>query len=254
MSDSTQFHHRFEVNVGERRGPGFGFWFGIIMVIIGGGLLLDAFNVVEFGDVLSQWWPSLLMLVAVAQVATGSGSIVGSGILFTVGALLQLSKLGYLPGGFWSAFWPIVIILIGLSFIASRFRANRWKKKEQFTDPNFIGTVNVEGSRIDRTAIFTGIDARVVSDDFTGGELTAIFGGIEVDLREASIAGPTARLDVTAVFGGIEIRVPTNWRVITNGTPVFGGIDDKSLNRNLDANAPTLIVDATAVFGGVEIH
>lgn len=254
MSDSSQFHHRFEVNVGQKSGPGFGFWFGIIMVIIGGGLLLDAFNVFEFGDVLSQWWPSLLMFVAVAQVATGSGSIVGSGILFTVGALLQLSKLGYLPGGFWSAFWPIVIILVGLSFIASRFRANRWKKKEQFTDPNFIGTVNVEGSRIDRTAIFGSVDARVVSNDFTGGELTAVFGGIEIDLREANISGTSAHLDVTAIFGGVEIRVPPTWRVITKCTPVFGGIDDKSLNRNLDANAPTLMVDATAVFGGVEIH
>jgi len=255
MSDQqTQFQQHFEMKIGQNRGPGFGFWFGIAMVIIGGGLLLDAFNVLEFGEIFDQWWPSLLMLIAVAQLATGSGSIVGSGIMFTIGALLQLSKLEYLPGGFWSAFWPIVIILIGISFISSRMRQQRWKKKEPFVDPNFIGTVDVEGSRIDRTAIFSATDARVVSSDFTGGELTAIFGGIEIDLREATMAGPMATIDVTAVFGGVEIRVPQDWRVVTKGTPIFGGIDDKSLNRNLTASSPTLIIDATAVFGGVEIH
>jgi len=101
MSDQqTQFQQHFEMKIGQNRGPGFGFWFGIAMVIIGGGLLLDAFNLLEFGEIFDQWWPSLLMLIAVAQLATGSGSIVGSGIMFTIGALLQLSKLEYLPGGY----------------------------------------------------------------------------------------------------------------------------------------------------------
>lgn len=255
MSDQqTQFQQHFEMKIGQNRGPGLGFWFGIAMVIIGGGLLLEAFGIVEFGSILHQWWPSLLMLVAVAQLATGSGSIVGGGILFTIGALLQLSKLEYLPGGFWSAFWPIMIILIGLSFISSRMRQNRWKKKEPFDDPNFIGTVNVEGSRVDKTAVFGGVEARVTSKDFTGGQLTAVFGGIEIDLREANMASNMAQINVTAIFGGIELHVPPHWRVITKGTPIFGGIDDKSLSRNLDASSPTLVVDFTVAFGGIEIH
>jgi predicted membrane protein len=182
-------------------------------------------------------------------VATGSGGLFWSGTLFTVGALLQLSKLGYLPGGFWAAFWPILLVLFGISLISSRF-----KKKESSADPNFIGTVNVEGSRVDRTAIFTGVDARVSSQDFTGGEVTAIFGGIELDLRQAGMSGDAARLDVTAILGGVEIMVPQDWHVIVSGTPVFGGIDDKSLNRNVGPDAPKLYIDCTAVFGGVEIH
>jgi len=248
QTDQPGYQQTFHVELGNR-GPGFGFWLGLILVILGGGLLLDAFNLLPFGEILGTWWPTLLMIVAVAQVATRSSGFFGPGILFTIGALLQLSKLGYLEGGFWSAFWPVLLILIGLSFISSRF-----KKKEPRKDPNFVGTVNVEGSRIDRTAIFTGIDSRVVSQDFTGGELTAIFGGIEIDLREAAIQGPRATLDVTAVFGGVEILVPNSWNVIVSGTPIFGGIDDKSIRHPAHMNAPTLLIDATAIFGGVEIH
>ena len=247
QEDQTTYSRSF--NVKTSSGPGFGFWLGLILIVVGGGLLLEAFQIFEFGDVFSMWWPSLLMIIAIAQVATRSGGLFGSGILFTVGALLQLSKLGYLPGGFWSAFWPIILILIGLSFIGTRF-----KKKERSVDPDLVGTINVEGSRVNRTAIFTGINAQVSSQDFTGGELTAIMGGIELDLRNADISGKAAFLDVTAIMGGIELHVPPHWNIVVTGTPIFGGIDDKSMRQPKGPDAPTLMIDATAIMGGVEIH
>ena len=252
MSDSqTHFKRTFNVEVNaEKRGVGFGFFIGIGLVLIGGGLLLDTFNIIEFSSTLGMWWPSLLMIVAVVQLASGNGSMLGSGILFLVGAMLQANKFDWLPGGFWSTFWPVILILVGISFIGSR-----WKKKDtKHFDPNHIGRVNVEGSRVDKTAIFTGFDTRVGSKDFTGGELNAIFGGIEIDLRDAVIQQKTAILDVTAIFGGVELHVPPEWNVITKGTPIFGGIDDKSLRTPADAGAPVLMINATAIFGGIEIH
>ena len=254
MNDSqTNFNKSFNVSIGnERRGLGFGFMLGIGLVAIGGGLLLDAFNIIEFSDTLGMWWPSLLVLVAIVQLITSNGSVFGSIILGSIGAILQLGKLGYLPDGFWSAFWPVVLILIGLSFIGSR-----WKKKGRSgnvnTDPDFVGSVNVEGSRVDKTAIFTGIDTQVSSHDFTGGELTALFGGIDLDMRMAKISGGTAYLDVTAIFGGVELRVPPEWNVVVKGTPIFGGIDDKSLRTPSTPDSPILVINATAIFGGIEI-
>lgn len=245
----TSFQHSVNIQFGKDRRIGFGFWLGVILLIVGGGSLLDAFGAIEFSEALSTWWPSLLMLVAIGQIVSGSGSIVGSGVLFTIGALLQLSKLGYLPGGFWSAFWPIILLLIGFSLVSAR-----WKKKRDYYNQGSVGTLNVEGSRIDRTAFFTGVDTRVVSRDFTGGELTAVFGGIEADLRECSIGGNVAHISLTAIFGGIELHVPPSWRVVVKGTPIFGGIDDKSMTKPLGADAPTLVLDATVIFGGIEIN
>jgi predicted membrane protein len=245
----TSYRHSVNIQFGENRRVGFGFWFGIILVIVGAGSLLDAFGIIEFSDLLSTWWPSLLMLVAIGQIVSGSGSIMGSGVLFTIGAVFQLSELDYLPGGFWSAFWPIILIIIGLSLVSSR-----WKKKRNFYNHGSVGTLNIEGSRIDRTAFFTGVNTRVASKDFIGGELTAVFGGIEVDLRECGIEGNVAHISLTAIFGGIELHVPPSWRVVVKGTPIFGGIDDKSMSKPLGADAPTLVLDCTVIFGGIEVN
>ncbi|NQW29325.1 MAG: hypothetical protein HQ472_02285 [Ignavibacteria bacterium] len=250
MNEVNNFHKSFEVKMGAgNKRYGGGSIIGILLVIVGGGLLLDAFNILEFGDMLHMWWPSALMVIALVQIASGSGSIVGSGVLFTVGALIQLGKLDYLPGGFWSAFWPIVIILIGVSLIMSK------RKKKLFTDPLNVGQISVDGSRIDRTAFFGGADCQVVSDDFTGGNLTAVFGGVKADFRNANIKNGTAILNITAVFGGVELRVPDGWIVIVRGTPIFGGIDESARRKipNINEPGPTLIVDCTVVFGGIEI-
>lgn len=248
MNNGNDFNKSFEFKMGGGKRFGGGSIIGLLLVLVGAGLLLDAFNVLEFSDALHMWWPSALMVIALVQVASGSGSIVGSGVLFTIGALLQLSKLDYLPGGFWSAFWPIVIILIGASMLMNR------RKKKIFSDPMNIGPISVDGSRIDRTAFFGGADCQVVSDDFTGGNMTAVFGGIKADFRNAKIKDGNALLSLTAVFGGVEIRVPDNWVVIVKGTPIFGGIDESGRRfPNVNEPGPTLVLDCTVVFGGVEI-
>ena len=249
----TNFNKTINVTVGkERGGLGFGFMLGVGLVAIGAGLLLDAFGIMEFSDTLGMWWPSLLMVVALIQMITANGSFFGSMILFSIGAILQLNKLDFLPDGFWSAFWPLVLILIGVSFISSRWKRKRFQNRADI-DPDFVGNINVEGSRVEKTAIFTAIDTQVSSHDFTGGELTALFGGIDVDLRQAKITSGTAYLDVTAIFGGVELRVPPDWNVVVKGTPIFGGIDDKSQRTTSTAESPILVINATAIFGGIDI-
>nr|MBN2278413.1 hypothetical protein [candidate division Zixibacteria bacterium] len=41
-------------------------------------------------------------------------------ILVISGILLLLAKLGYIPGGFWDYFWPIILIGLGAKLIFSR--------------------------------------------------------------------------------------------------------------------------------------
>ncbi len=96
---------------------------------------------------------------------------------------------------------------------------------------------------------------RVVrSQDFSGGEVTAIMGGFEIDLRAAGMKGDTATVEVFTVFGGVEFKVPPDWNVVANGTPILGMFTD-STRRMADGVKPskTLILRGTAIMGGVEV-
>jgi len=225
---------------------------GVIFVVVGGGLLLETFNIIEFWPLLNMWWPSLLMVIALAKLVSRSGSVFGNGMLFTVGALLQLGNLDII-NGFWSAFWPIVLILIGISMLV-----NRKKKSNPFVTSS---TASGEGeglpyeeNRLEANAIFAGNDVRVTSRNFSGGEANAIFGGMDIDMRSAEIQGNLAVFKCVALFGGVELKVPPHWTIHVKGTPIFGGIEDKT-QRFRDSNVvgPTLVLDATVIFGGIEI-
>ena len=65
-------------------------------------------------------------------------------------------------------------------------------------------------STISGVAVLGGGHRGNNSRSFRGGELTAVMGGCEIDLRQAAIEGE-AVIDVFALWGGIEIRVPEDW-------------------------------------------
>ena len=82
-----------------------------------------------------------------------------------------------------------------------------------------------------------------------------MFGGVTLDLRSARPAPEGAVISATAVFGGVEIIVPQGWRVAVKATPIFGGVDDKTIHEAaLDPDAPTLTIDGLVLFGGIEIR
>jgi predicted membrane protein len=78
-----------------------------------------------------------------------------------------------------------------------------------------------------------------------------VFGGVTIDLRNAQLDPEGARLDVTALLGGVEILVPKGWRVTTSGTPILGGIDNKTAGEA--AEGPELRIDALTILGGTDI-
>ena len=105
--------------------------------------------------------------------------------------------------------------------------------------------------------LFGGVQKRVNVKEFRGGQLQSLFGGIEIDLRDADLAENQAVLHANALFGGIELRVPETWYVAARGQGIFGGYTDST--RYTGPGDPgkatkTLIVMGTAIFGGVEIR
>jgi hypothetical protein len=104
---------------------------------------------------------------------------------------------------------------------------------------------------LELVAIFDGIELKSRATAFRGGSVLAWFGGVALDLSEATLV-PGARLDVRAAIGGVAIKVPPGWRIEAETSSLIGGIDIGSASSD-DPDAPTLLMRVTTVIGGVSI-
>jgi hypothetical protein len=97
-----------------------------------------------------------------------------------------------------------------------------------------------------------GVVRKVVSAEFRGGDMTAVMGGVKLDLRAARAVPGGAVLDVLVCWGGIDIRVPDTWRVVNQATVMLGGLEDRSKLPPAEAS-DVLIIRGLVIMGGIEI-
>jgi hypothetical protein len=183
--------------------------------------------------------------------ASHAGAAVGGGIWMLVGGWLLLTNLGLVPIGFWTAlklYWPVILVFVGISIVLRALRRGRGVRPETVDSNDDLRTTAILGAT-KRTSSATAL---------SGGEITAVMGGIQLDLRRATLApvNGTGRreaiLDVFAMWGGIEVFVPEGWVVDGRVFPLLGGFEDKT-RPVPDDGAPRLIVRGMAVMGGVEV-
>ena len=142
--------------------------------------------------------------------------------------------------------WPLVLIGVGALVIWKALASRRDIDKTAFGKDD-----DVTDSVVNITAVLGGFQRRVSSQNFRGGEITAVMGGCELDLRGASIQGE-AVINVFAAMGGIELKVPTDWTVVLHGAPILGGFDEKTVSP--PDGSKRLIVKGYAIMGGVEVR
>jgi len=228
---------------------------GVIFITIGALFLLSNLGVFYF-DNLWEFWPVILIALGLSRAA-GSRHISGwmsGGVLTLIGTVFLLRNLGYIHGSVWEYFWPLILILVGVSMLLRGFGGRGFRGYDPTSGPARAAMSDSTAAKIDEWAMFGGVKRRVESQEFEGGEAFVMFGGIEIDLRRAGTKLDEMRVDANAMFGGIEIRVPETWEVVVRGSGIFGGYDDKT--RGVDtpgAKRPRLIVTGMAVFGGVGI-
>lgn len=211
---------------------------GGLVVVVGLVLLANTTGVYDTGQLL-VYVPSLFVLVGLyAIVASDFRNVGGPAILVAVASAWQLVALDVLAVSQLVQFWPVLLVLFGLSVILGRYRSR---------------VAAVDQSFVSAFAIFGGNEQRVTGDTFTGGDLSTMFGGVELDLRDATVATPPARVNVTALFGGVEIIVPRDWNVQVDVLPVLGGASDDRPRREEEHDTVDLVVTGFVAFGGVEI-
>ena len=221
------------------------FHLGIIFILVGIGAILDQIGLWDFGNVISTWWPLILIGIGLSKLSRPSDSKTSGIILLVLGVFFQMRNLNIIDFNLMRFFWPAIIIAIGVSMLlpkALKKENHEFIKKE------------IDQDVVDNLALFSGVKSRNNSKTFRGGSLVSIFGGIDMDLSNADLLNDGARIDVTAAFGGVDIIVPPEWTVVVKGIPIFGGWSNKTYSKNYaNPDAPVLTLNCFVAFGGVDI-
>ena len=221
---------------------------GVILVVIGSVFLLDHMGIIH-ADTLWQFWPMIIIAIGILKLTQPGEKGLGVGFI-VIGTLIQLHQLHVLRFS-WANVWPFILIFAGLSLIWSRLEARKIS--------GISGTLSGASSRetVNEYALFGGVERRITVNNFRGGNVTAIFGGVELNFRGADIEGEEAVIYVEAVFGGIEIVVPERWNVAFEVQSVFAGYSDETRQPLPDAvrGSPqkTLMLHGRATFGGITV-
>jgi predicted membrane protein len=221
---------------------------GLILLAAGIVLLLAVFDVIPF-TLPRYWfsWKTILMVLGVIFILTEKNKTTGI-ILFSIGAIFLARDIFSLHVSFFQLALPVVLLVAGLAFLLPRKRYFK-PRGYQFSEEDIAGT-------IDEVNVFSGGNKVINSDNFRGGEVTCVFGGSEINFKNAKLSPERNVLEVTCVFGGCTLFVPEDWTVRIDTTNVFAGFTDNRLkyNPNLVTDpAKVLHIEGTLLFGGGEI-
>lgn len=210
---------------------------GSAIILLGAGVLLGNLHLFDFHHILENWWPLIIVGAGLYALFTSPQISVWPFIAIGAGAALQLRQLDIITFNVWQLFWPAIIIGIGISVIKGAYAHK---------------TSVTPGNDSNLSAILSGVTTKSTAKDYTGGKITAVMGGVELDLREADIK-KEATLDVFAVMGGVEIRVPDHWIVRSEAMAILGGVENKT-KPDTKKTAPVLTIIGTVSLGGVEVR
>jgi predicted membrane protein len=230
---------------------------GFVFLAIGLVFLLGNMGLVNV-DIAVRFWPVILIALGAFRLIEYHDDYRGGAGIFwiVVGALFLMGNFHVLRVVTRDV-WPVILIGLGCLMLWRSTVTRRERDVEHSTTAEGQGDSAADpptssNSVLSATAVLGGAKRRNNSQDFRGGDVTAIMGGCEIDLRTAAITPPhEAVLEVFAMWGGIVLKVPTDWTVISSVDPILGGVDDKTLAPKDDTKR--FVVRGTVVMGGIEV-
>jgi hypothetical protein len=210
---------------------------GLVFIAFGLVLTLEQAGVVNF-EGFGRFWPLLVIgigIVKVRQPLEDGQRAVGTALLLVGGLFQILSVLS------WARAWPLVFVAAGAFMLWQAVARPEASEPGPRMSPVLAELVLLGGSK------------RVLRvPDFRGGYVTAVLGGIELDLRKCGLGPAPAVLDVVAFWGGIDLKVPPEWTVEGKVVPILGGFDQSAAGPPGE-EGPRLVVRGYAIMGGVAV-
>ena len=217
---------------------------GIILIIIGIILWLNALEITNIIVFFDGWWTLFIIVPSINgiikdkdKVGNIFGLFIGIAVLLICQNIIDFDLL-------WKLIIPTALILVGLSLI---FKSNTMGKIKK--EINKI----TKSKTIDKSycSTFSSMNIKLDDEEVDKYELNAIFGELIIDLTEIKIKKDIL-ITACSVFGNTKIIVPEDIEVKVLSTSILGDISDKRKKLSSEKKK-TIYIDATAIFGGVEI-
>lgn len=209
------------------------------------------------------------------------------GFLVLAGILLTLDNLEIFDTYRLLAWWPLVLVLIGLLKILAKsgrffgavlivfgawmLALNLHLTRITFFDLWPLIFVLAGGAMVARAFGWNPIPKNLASraegpnlmsilatrnvveksPDYRGGSVFSFMGASQVDLSAAAMVQRPAIIDATAIMGAVEILVPDDWEVAGEVVPVMGGFEMKCASGG--GAAGEILIRGVAFMGGIEV-
>jgi predicted membrane protein len=219
---------------------------GLIIIVVGASMLAENLGWFSARFLLRTLWPLALIAIGVAMLRESTPRNRPWGWVFVVvGVWNLLDNFGWLHISVWHVLFPAILLFVGGTLV--------WRARHagvSCADP--IGNSDEPAEFVRTVALMSFSEIRPVSRPFRGADLSAIMGGVRIDLRDARMDGDVATLDLFGFWGGIEIYLPPDWSVSSRVTTFLGGFFDA---RRATTVVPTktLIVRGTNIMSGIEV-
>ncbi len=237
---------------------------GLVVLAVGVLWLLQNLDLVEYEVAnIFAYWPLIPLIIGLNMLATtfsapenregrrvfiSWGQLISALILIVIGVLYLGRNLDFIDESyiqqFWSALFPILLILLGL---------------------NLLRNIRGAGKGGSRVAFMGGFDLGKTPWNLENGNYLAFMGGIDLDLTTAKIPEGTTVLDLTAIMGGIEVKIPRDLPVVYEGSAFLGGVSfleqedggiiaSRKIEHNVEDTAhKKVFIQGRAIMGGIEI-
>ena len=214
---------------------------GVLFIVLGLIFGLNATGITNINLFFNGWWTLIIIIPSLIEIIKDSKKgwnyiwlCIGLLLLLSAQNIIDISKIRKL-------IFPAILVIIGLSLILKDTLKSKINTKIKELNKKDID---------DYYATFSAQEVNYSEKDFKGANLNAIFGGIDLDLRNAKIEKDEI-INATAVFGGIDIFVPNNVNIQLKSNSLFGGVDNKVVNSK--ENEKTIYVKAFCLFGATDI-
>ena len=210
---------------------------GLIFILIG-VLFLISIIAPEFNIDFSYLIPLVLMASSLYYIIKGKKFTLANTTVLYLGTWFLLEELNIIKDPLDDAFFPILLIIIGLFIVIESLKVKKVFKRKDNNLKNYYG-------------IFSGLEERVTDTNFKGANIYSVFGGVDLDLRELE-SKEDITINAYSIFGGTSIFVNDNFKVKFNSFSLFGGNENKTTSTDKKKNH-TITINGISIFGGTEV-